>query len=86
MVRLHMKEVLVGVLRKPDSTALEMARAETFRLIGAVLTCLNAHPLSKEGWCPACDSADCGLRRDVRLALLPFDHVVDQAGRHRLSS
>jgi hypothetical protein len=77
VLRWHLAAVLVGVLYNSDRKSLQMARAETHRLVGAVTTCLSTHPLDKEGRCGVCESSECVLRSDLRLALLPFDSLTE---------
>ncbi|MEV1115091.1 hypothetical protein AB0I91_08485 [Actinosynnema sp. NPDC049800] len=88
VLRRHLAAVLVGVLYNSDHKSLQMARAETHRLVGAVTTCLGTHPLDKTGRCAACESSECVLRSDLRLALMPFDgvaegHILDVVGIER---
>ena len=89
MLRRHLAAVLVGVLYNSDRNSLQMARAETHRLVGAVTTCLGTHPqLDKTGRCSVCESPACVLRSDLRLALMPFDgvgeeHILDVVGFER---
>jgi hypothetical protein len=78
VLRLHLAAVLVGVLYNSDRKSLQMARAETHRLVGAVTTCLGTHPLDKVGRCGVCESPECVLRSDLRLALLPFDGLAEE--------
>ncbi|WP_033442803.1 hypothetical protein [Saccharothrix sp. NRRL B-16314] len=88
LLRHHLAAVLVGVLYNTDRKSLQMARAETHRLVGAVTTCLGTHPLDMAGQCSVCRSSECALRSDLRLALLPFDgitedNILDVAGIER---
>jgi hypothetical protein len=79
VLRRHLAAVLVGVLYNSDRKSLQMARAETHRLVGAVTTCLGTHPLDKAGRCGVCESSECVLRSDLRLALMPFDGVAEES-------
>ncbi|WP_367130608.1 hypothetical protein [Saccharothrix sp. HUAS TT1] len=79
VLRRHLAAVLVGVLYNSDRKSLQMARAETHRLVGAVTTCLGTHPLDKAGRCDVCKSSECALRSDLRLALMPSDGVAEES-------
>ncbi|MBP2334571.1 hypothetical protein JOF41_000749 [Saccharothrix coeruleofusca] len=54
VLRQHLAMLLIGIECGEDADVLRLARAETHRLMGALLACLRAHALDQSGSCTAC--------------------------------